>query len=68
MARRKKLKRDKKGHFLNDDGKVPMIRGYIENIIYGYISDFPDVSIDDLELLLYRQIPSAISVRKIYEK
>jgi len=68
MARRKKIKRDKKGNFLNDDGKVSAICGYIENIIYGYISDFPDVSIDDLELLLYHQIPSVICVRKFYEK
>lgn len=52
MNKRKRLKKNSKGQYTNNDGKVEEICKYIETMINEYVDHFSDVHIDDLELLL----------------
>lgn len=52
MNKRKRLKKNSKGQYINNEGKVEEIRKYIETMINEYVDHFSDVHFDDLEILL----------------
>jgi hypothetical protein len=63
---RKRLKRNSKGQYKDNDGKAEAIRKYIDAMINVYLDKFPDVSIDDLELFLWHAAPFRFSMRRAF--
>ena len=65
MNKRKRLKKNSKGQYTDNDGKVEEISKYIETMINEYIDHFPDVHIDDLELLLLHNELYYIAIKSL---
>ena len=66
MTKRKRLKKNSKGQYTNNDGKVEEIREYVKTMINGYIDHFSDVHIDDLEILLLHNELYNISMKRFF--
>lgn len=66
MTKRKRLKKNSKGQYTSNDGKVEEIREYVKTMINEYIDHFPDVHIDDLEILLLHNELYNISMKRFF--